>query len=133
MADLLEIDDLNRVAAETQASLIRQLDKAVLAYRDLKDQENTEQTLSRLRDLLVDQEAEMLALFKLYALAARRTESPEQIMALWYNLLTKCDTYLKMAPFWHTGDPHTDAFIRRYESRLHQLRDRVQKLFELHA
>jgi len=120
---LQEIEELGKgsVAASKQAA------------QSLEKFQGSAADLIQFRDKLLDLSAEAIALYKLTALQARRTDSLEEVAIIWKETHS---LYVGMFNLWqglHAFDPATEPLVEHYRQILIRLRDESNEHYQFHA
>jgi hypothetical protein len=96
------------------------------------DSYGSEKVLSEFRDSLLNLRAELLAVYKVAVLEARRTDSSEEIAAIWREVLF---FYQQMFAMWQNvraDDPVTQGLVDEFRKQLEQLRITATEQFQFH-
>jgi hypothetical protein len=97
-----------------------------------RDSYESEKVLREFHDTLLNLRAELLALYKIAVLEARRTDSPEEITAIWREVLFFCQGTLAVWQGVHAFEPVTQGLIDEYRKQLEQLKAAATEHFQFH-
>lgn len=96
------------------------------------DSYGSEKGLRDFRDTVLNLRAEILAVYKIAVLEARRTDSPEEITAIWREMLRFCQIMGHMWQGLRAYDPITQGLIDDYLKQLEQLKVAATEHFQFH-
>jgi len=92
----------------------------------------SEKVLREFRETLLDLRADLVAYYKIAVLEARRSDSPEEITAIWREVLRFCEAMLLMWQHLHAFEPITQGLIDDYRKQLEQLKAAATEHFQYH-
>jgi|SRR5208282_1550064 len=96
------------------------------------DSYGSEKASRDFRDTVLNLRAEILAVYKIAVLESRRTHSPEEITAIWREMLRFCQIMGAMWQGLRAYDPITQGLIDDYLKQLEQLKVAATEHFEFH-
>lgn len=92
----------------------------------------SEEALSRFRDIILDLRADTLAFYKFAVLQARRSDTAEEITAIWKEVLFFCDGMLAGWQHLRGFEPVTQSLIEDYRKQLERLKAVALEHFQFH-
>jgi hypothetical protein len=122
MTALEEIKDVTMASAQIAERAAQKLPRELY---------ESEKALREFHDTLLNLRAELLAVYKIAVLEARRTDSPEEIAAIWREVLRLCQAMLAI---WQVKgfDPMTQRLVDEYLKQLEQLQTAALEHFHFH-
>ena len=100
------------------------------AWRDIPTDSSA--PLTDFHKTLLNLRAEILAVYKIAVLEARRTDSPEEIAEIWREVLAFQKQMFAMWQNVRTYDPETRGLVNDYREALEQLKVAATQQFEFH-
>jgi hypothetical protein len=92
----------------------------------------SEEALSAFRDIILDSRADLLAFYKVAVLEARRADTPEEVAAIWKEVLFFCRAMQDGWRHLRGFEPTTQSLIEHYRELLTKLENTALEHYQLH-
>jgi hypothetical protein len=102
------------------------------AQKISRDSHGSENALREFHNTLLNLRAELLAVYKIAVLEARRTDSPEEITTIWREVLRFCQGMHAMWQGVYAFEPVTQGLVDEYRKQLEQLQAVALEHFQFH-
>jgi hypothetical protein len=124
MTTLEEIKDVATASAQAAERAAQQISR--------DSTPGSENALREFHNTLLNLRAELLAVYKVAVLEARRTDSPEEITSIWREILRFCQGMQAMWQDVFAFDPVTQGLLDEYRKQLAQLQAVALEHFQFH-